>query len=141
MVRFISTVLTRVLKSPWRYHRAFTEGSCLKIQLRQADLPQVLRSSPSSCHQLPQAGMWSLVSAPPVSAHVMQYCSRSLISTRPLPARRSSNSGMRPTQVLHGRFGRGTPSVWRGAFAHVLLDMHQMICIHAEHVTCAFVLV
>jgi hypothetical protein len=35
-----------------RYHRAIAQGSGLKVQLREDDLPKVLRSSPTSCHQL-----------------------------------------------------------------------------------------
>ncbi|KAK2011209.1 hypothetical protein LZ32DRAFT_348319 [Colletotrichum eremochloae] len=31
---------------PWWYHRAFAQGSCLQVQLRQDDLPQVLRKWP-----------------------------------------------------------------------------------------------
>ncbi|OTB13212.1 hypothetical protein K445DRAFT_337106, partial [Daldinia sp. EC12] len=41
--------------SPWWYHRALAQGSRLQVQLRQDDLPQVLRPSSSPCHQLPQA--------------------------------------------------------------------------------------
>ncbi|KAH8632123.1 hypothetical protein IG631_13806 [Alternaria alternata] len=38
--------------SPWWYHRAFAEGACLQVQLRQDDLPQVLRTSATEGCQL-----------------------------------------------------------------------------------------
>lgn len=42
-----------------------TDSCCLVSQLREADLPQVLRPPPSPCHQLPQARMRPLQPAPP----------------------------------------------------------------------------
>ncbi|KAF8863192.1 hypothetical protein BDZ45DRAFT_136726 [Acephala macrosclerotiorum] len=38
--------------SPWWYHRAISQSPCLQVQLREDDLPQVLRPSPTPCHQL-----------------------------------------------------------------------------------------
>merc|ERR1712098_551346 len=38
--------------SPWWYHRAIAQGPCFQVQLRQDDLPKVLRPSPSPCYQL-----------------------------------------------------------------------------------------
>lgn len=43
-----------LLRAFFRYHRAFSPYARPEVQLRQADLPQMLRSSPASCHQLPQ---------------------------------------------------------------------------------------
>ncbi|PYI36481.1 ubiquitin-domain-containing protein [Aspergillus indologenus CBS 114.80] len=51
--------------SPWWYHRALPQGPRLQVQLREVHLPQVLRSSPSPCHQLPQEEVRSHQPAPP----------------------------------------------------------------------------
>ena len=40
--------------SSWRYHRALAQGARVQVQLRQDDLPQVLRPSPAARDQLPQ---------------------------------------------------------------------------------------
>jgi hypothetical protein len=37
-----------------RYHRAVAQGLGLQVQLREDDLPKVLCSSASPCHQLPE---------------------------------------------------------------------------------------
>lgn len=121
-------------KSPWWYHRAFTEGSRVKIQLRQANLSEVLRPPPSSCHQLPQAWMRSLVSAPPVRISLSPILVMLImLITAAVTVRRSSNSGVR----LLLRHSRHVDGVRRGSgerprymyYAH----MQHMICIHAGH--------
>ncbi|KAJ7902623.1 hypothetical protein B0H14DRAFT_3851608, partial [Mycena olivaceomarginata] len=50
--------------SPWRHHRAVAQGARQQVQLRQADLPQVLRTPASPCDQLPQALVRTLQPAP-----------------------------------------------------------------------------
>ncbi|EAT86934.2 hypothetical protein SNOG_05870 [Parastagonospora nodorum SN15] len=51
--------------SPWRHHRAFAQGARLQVQLRQDDLPQVLRSSATEGCQLPQEEVRPHQPAPP----------------------------------------------------------------------------
>lgn len=57
--------------SPWRYHRAVAASIGDEVQLRQADLPQMLRASSSACHQLSQTEVRPLQrSAPQEEAQV-----------------------------------------------------------------------
>ncbi|CAI5444409.1 unnamed protein product [Caenorhabditis angaria] len=46
--------------SSWRNHRAIAPSTCRQVQLRQANLPQVLRSSPTTCVQLQKEEVRSL---------------------------------------------------------------------------------
>jgi hypothetical protein len=49
---------SRPPSSRW-YHRALAQGPGLQVQLREDDLPQVLRPPASPCDQLPQEEVWS----------------------------------------------------------------------------------
>jgi hypothetical protein len=49
------------LQPPWWYHRALAPHPREHLQLRQDDLPQVLRPSPSPCDQLQEALLRSLL--------------------------------------------------------------------------------
>merc|ERR1712072_331374 len=51
--------------SAWWSYRAFAQGPCLQVQLREDDLPKVLRPSATTSHQLPQAEVRSQQPAPP----------------------------------------------------------------------------
>merc|ERR1712093_782941 len=50
---------------PRWHHRAVAPHPCVDVQLRQDDLPQVLRAPPAARDQLPQALVRPLVAAPP----------------------------------------------------------------------------
>ncbi|KAI0059415.1 ubiquitin-domain-containing protein [Artomyces pyxidatus] len=58
--------LTYVVQSSRRPYRALFEGTCQQVQLRQADLPEMLRPSSPTCHQLQEAVVRPLLAAPPV---------------------------------------------------------------------------
>ena len=56
-----------LMKSSWRPHRALTQSTCKQVQLRQADLPQVLCPPSSSCYQLQETVVWPFFPASSVS--------------------------------------------------------------------------
>ena len=45
--------------SPRRHHRTIPQSACLDLQLRQDDLPEVLRSAATSCYQLQEEEVWA----------------------------------------------------------------------------------
>merc|ERR1712036_87566 len=81
--------------SAWWSYRAFAQGPCLQVQLREDDLPKVLRPSATTSHQLPQAEVRSQQPAPPkeedqisvspssMDMYVKMGCASSAIICRP----------------------------------------------------------
>ncbi|KFY00266.1 hypothetical protein O988_03423 [Pseudogymnoascus sp. VKM F-3808] len=63
--------------SPWWYYRAIAEGPGLQVQLRQDDLPQVLRPPPSPCDQLQEEEVRTHQPAPPKEEAKVIYSRRS----------------------------------------------------------------
>jgi hypothetical protein len=43
----------------WRYYRAIAQSARLEVQLRQDDLPEVLRPLASACHELQEEEVWT----------------------------------------------------------------------------------
>ncbi|KIJ96715.1 hypothetical protein K443DRAFT_10451 [Laccaria amethystina LaAM-08-1] len=65
------------LKPSWWPHRALAKGPRVKVQLRQADLPEMLRPPSPARNELQEKVMWPLVATPPCLAssfgHPEQY--------------------------------------------------------------------
>merc|ERR1712136_358055 len=60
--------------SPRRHHRAVSPHVGSEVQLREDDLPQMLRQAPAQSHELPQAQLWTHRQPPPQEeAQVKQW--------------------------------------------------------------------
>ena len=64
--------------SPWWYHRTISPYFGPKVQLRQNDLPQMLRQTSPKSYQLPQEEVWSHQQSPPKEEVEVDCCWRTM---------------------------------------------------------------